>query len=116
TTAGISITPPTEGLLPPELAGMTREAFEHKARGPNAIWAQNSFVWTYQKNSLSAIVSWDMPWNEWHNLHGCYRNLGWHSTATFAIPSEADPLDGYRHSELQMQDRNRFGFVIFSAI
>ena len=116
TTAGVSIAPPTEGLLPQELVGMKRQAFEHKARGPNAIWARNSFVWTYRKDGLSAIVSWDMPWNEWHNLNGCYRNLGWRNTATFAIPSDTDPLDGYRHSELRMQDRGRFGFVIFSAI
>lgn len=116
TAAGDAFAPPTEELLPPQLAEMKRETFKHKVRSPNAIWARNSFVWNYRRPGLNAIVSWDMPWNEWHNLNGCYRNLGWRNTATYAIPSLTDPAPGFHHSELQMQDRGRFGFVIFSAI
>jgi exosortase len=110
---------PHEADLPEALAGLERTSFTHTSRGPNFLWAQDSYLWEYRRGPLVAIVSLDTPWNEWHNLDHCYRNIGWQTEPQFGLlppqPS-SEALAEYRHSELLMHRAGNYGFVVFSAI
>lgn len=120
TATFIKPTPPRQSDLPVTFAGFEQTQFRHTSRGPNFLWAQDSYIWHYTAGPLEAIISVDMPWNEWHNLDHCYRNIGWKTEATFSLLPDQDSLQAampdYRHSELLMRRSGQSGFVIFSAI
>jgi exosortase/archaeosortase family protein len=113
-------TPDQESDLPESIAGFGRSTFRHLSRGPNYLWAPDSYTWQYTHGPLVATVSIDSPWKQWHNLNYCYRNIGWQTEAEFSIlPAEQswrEAMPGYRHSELLMQRSGQHGFVVFSAI
>ena len=115
-----------ESVLPDTLAGFRRASFRHESRGPNYLWAQNSYHWEYSDDKLQATVSLDSPWDTWHNLDVCYSNVGWNTEPTFGIVLEANSVAGaspdsvsggyFSHSELLMRRHRQWGVVVFSAI
>lgn len=91
---------------------------EHVQREPNHVLAQDSFMWTYKKGDLSAIVSVDCPWNSWHNLNFCYTGICWDTEPTYAVPSpEGDPWPELTHSRLDMtKPDGSSGLVFFTVV
>lgn len=109
---------PDPDSLPESLAEWSRKHFEHVEREPNPFLAQDSFRWTYQKGELTATISIDCPWNDWHNLQACYSGLGWTCNPKYALPSpENDHRPDLTHSLLGMaRPDGRAGLVLFTAV
>lgn len=115
-----AIDEPAESDFQGQYAGFAKQSFTHMTRSTNALLAENSFLYEFNRNHLQAILSIDRPWDHWHNLHVCYSNLGWESTPTYAIVS-SQIVPGiatarHKHSELKLTRAGRYGFVIYSAI
>ena len=51
--------------------------FEHLDRERGGIQAEESSIWTLEKDKLKAKFSLDCPWDDWHDLSHCYTGLGW---------------------------------------
>jgi exosortase len=64
-------------LLPEELAGIKRQAYDEITRGEHDAMGHYSNTWTYADDSGPAMVSCDHPFRGWHDLTVCYRNAGW---------------------------------------
>jgi len=111
---------PEEADLDETVEGFHRTSFVHLQRGRNSFWAADSFIWEYERRGLSPIISIDRPWDHWHNLNVCYRNLGWETEARYSI-AETDVTRSerltrpYRHTEITMTRPGQYGYVIFSA-
>ena len=104
--------------LPKTLAGWERVDYEAVTRDPNALYAINSFTWTYRKGRLSTVVSIDCPWDGWHDLNLCYTAIGWKSDVDFFQSSPPDvPYSDltYSHLRLSKTDQRR-GHVFFSSV
>ena len=115
-----SIADPLESDFSGQYAGFMKQSFSHMKRDGSAMWAENSFVYQFNRNPLQAIVSIDRPWNHWHNLNICYSGIGWDSTPTYAIAASDSAsvvlTSQHKHSELMLKRAGRYGFVIFSAM
>ena len=63
----------------PEKVGMwTRVGkFETPVRPPGDVMGQYSRVWSYRVNPVTATLSLDYPYPEFHNLRVCYDMQGW---------------------------------------
>jgi hypothetical protein len=67
-----------------------------------------------KKDNRLAIVSWDSPYDEFHDLSLCYNGLGWTGYSTHEYErNELGQLDGF--STVVIDKLDRFGVVYFSA-
>ena len=68
------------------------EQIQRKANNVNGM---QSRTWTYERGSLSAVVSIDGPFVGWHNLTNCLEGQGWqvnvNRNGTYAELGEAVP-------------------------
>lgn len=106
--------------LPQKINGFVQTSFQIEKRRPNYLLADHSSIWNYDRDGLRIAISYDTPWNEWHDLHNCYRGIGWESIPTYFINPQTDlplvPFSTQPYSELSMQRNGQYGYVIFSAI
>jgi exosortase len=111
--------------LPPAIAvagqnvPWMRQKFEHVEREVGAMLAADSYTWVFAKGDLSAVVSVDCPWNEWHNLNDCYRAIGWETTPTYFVSSPSDaPRSDLTYTDVQMQRSGKAstGRVMFTVV
>jgi exosortase len=100
-----------ESELPASIEGWTLKSFKPELRDEGSLFAPESFVWTYQRGTLSAIVSLDSPYPEFHDLTLCYRGVGWDVKAHHEY--EEDSQTGF--SWLEMDKPSEFGRVYFAA-
>ncbi|EMI42495.1 exosortase U [Rhodopirellula sp. SWK7] len=108
---------PKQEHLPSQLGDWQLSKFEHTYRGEDAIQAQDSYIWTYNRGDLVALVSIDCPWSDWHNLDWCYSALGWETQPNFLVSSDEHGDQGGRvHTELTMTQDHMHGMVIFSSV
>ncbi len=109
---------PIEGDLPTTLVGWERGEMQHVQRDVSALLAKDSFVWPLVRDDLSAVVSVDCPWAEWHNLAGCYLAQGWETESDFFKEIEIPEVPGgaFTASELRLKQAGRYGFVVFSVV
>jgi exosortase len=82
----------TESDLPEQIGAWQRKSGDGKfeSRNRDNPFGAHSHTWRYQtQNGLSAILSFDYPFPEWHDLRICYRGVGWvvTSTTTFNAPT-----------------------------
>ena len=63
--------------LPTDLQGWQQLGFEAVVREANDIFGMSSSIWTYDGNGLTAKVSADGFYTEWHDLAYCYTASGW---------------------------------------
>ena len=64
-------------LLPVEWNGWRLTNSEQIQRKANNVNGMLSRTWTYERGSLSAVVSIDGPFVGWHNLTNCLEGQGW---------------------------------------
>lgn len=64
-------------LLPNRIGGWTQTSSQVINRTPSDPLGTNSVVWRFEGNGISAIVSVDGYYGEFHDLSGCYSGLGW---------------------------------------
>ncbi len=109
-----------EQEMPRLVQGWSLKKFEHVHRERGYFQADNSFIWTYTKGSLTAYISLDGPWGDWHDLSQCYRGLGWDINSDYFLAIEGDyglqKTKNVRHSELNMKRNYDVGFVAFSSV
>jgi exosortase len=63
--------------LPERLEGWERKKFAEETREAASAYGERSRLWVYQRGHLSAVLSFDYPFPEWHDLVVCYANQGW---------------------------------------
>lgn len=109
---------PRQQDLPEVLAAWRQVGFEHIQRERSSLFASDSYVWSFRRGPLAAIVSLDCPWAEWHNLQRCYSAVGWQCEmqTMLKMGNEASTSD-MTHSEINLSKRgNKTGMVIFGSI
>ena len=78
--------------LPHEMAGWTMTEFHRVDRSATSEFGHHSRQWTFRQGDLTAIVSIDFPFPEWHNLDVCYRGVGWKVGAQSRLPDESTAM------------------------
>ena len=66
-----------EDSLPVTHNGWQRTRFELTERDSTSFFGEVSKSWTYASPTGDVAVSFDYPFNGWHELSGCYRGHGW---------------------------------------
>ena len=113
---------PKESDLPREIGEWRLTSFNHTNRGKDKLQAEDSFIWTFRKGNLTALVSVDCPWDVWHDLSNCYSGLGWNIHPSHFFPGgdhlESNPeINGARFSQLGMSKTGgETGVVLFSSM
>ena len=51
--------------------------YKHERRDFDSIWGALSNTWRLKFNHTTVIVSLDYPFDGWHDVKRCYRNIGW---------------------------------------
>lgn len=100
-----------ESELPTEIDGWKFKNFESKLRTEASLFAPESYIWMYERDSLSVTISLDSPYGEFHDLTLCYRGIGWDVKPHHEY--EKDSQDGI--SWLEMTKPSEFGRVYFAA-
>lgn len=102
--------------LPVEWSGWRQTGFEVRRRATLDPAGMLSRIWTYEKGRLTAAVSVDGPYAEWHDLAACYRGMGY--TVVSAHDTKAaepgSPDAGFTELSLQ-NDRGRQGMSLFMS-
>lgn len=75
--------------LPSQLAGWTRSDFREVKRSASSEFGERSKQWTFTHDEMTAVVSVDFPFPEWHELDSCYRGVGWRTSSRLRLPGEA---------------------------
>ena len=113
--ANRNMSPLTIDALPVDINGWQRISFEQKVRNEHSLLAPESFLWTYENAGLTAVISLDGPYQEFHNLSRCYDGLGWTTSCTHSYQGSSLASLGNR-SKLIMQKKDQRGIVLFTAI
>jgi exosortase len=101
--------------LPVELAGWRLEDFQHIERGEQQLQAAESYVWTYRRGNVQALVSIDRPWTTWHNLDACYTALGWRTRRKHGLRFDRESPSGVE-PEMTVEGEARLGGLELSNI
>ncbi|MBI1371207.1 MAG: exosortase U [Phycisphaera sp.] len=66
-----------EDALPETVGPWRRVKFKTVDRAPDSAFGQHSQQWVYQSDLMQATVSFDYPFDRWHDVINCYRLEGW---------------------------------------
>ena len=105
------LTPILESQLPPVIENWKLTKFEVKERGDESLFAPESYLWSYERENLTATVSFDAPYPEFHDLAFCYRGIGWEADLKHSYADDSE--DG--KSWLEMTKPDQFGVVYFAG-
>ncbi len=105
--------PVAAGVLPDEWEGWKRLEFDVRRRSPLDPAGEWSRIWTYRKGLLTAAISLDGPYAEWHDLTSCYLGGGHEIVATRHEHPPGPDSDPF--TELQLRRAGRRARVLFSA-
>lgn len=97
--------------LPTQIENWVFKDFKSETRDEASLFAPESYVWTYQSNGITAIVSLDGPYPEFHDLTLCYRGVGWSVSTHHEYPEESPT----GMSWLEMRKPSEYGRVFYSA-
>lgn len=100
-----------ESALPPAVEGWRLTSYEPKLRSEESLFAPESFIWTYERSGMTAIISLDSPYGEFHDLTLCYQGLGWGVNAHHEY--EENSTTGV--SWLELSKPEEYGRVYFAA-
>jgi exosortase len=78
----------TVDSMPAEIDSWQRQSeFTFESRDSDNFFGAHSRTWRYQaKNGLTAVVSFDYPFPEWHDLRMCYKGIGWREEQSEVFP------------------------------
>jgi exosortase len=63
--------------LPAKLGRLERKTFTTASRNPGSEFGESSRIWVYQLDSVTATLSLDYSFPDWHDLTRCYTGQGW---------------------------------------
>jgi exosortase len=63
--------------LPERIGEWRRSDFGGLQRNPGSAYGEFSKLWTYRLGKVNAVLSFDYPFAERHDLRTCYANQGW---------------------------------------
>ena len=101
-----------ESLLPDKMEGFNVVEYATETRKRSSSWGQYSNIWRFRGHGLSASVSCDHPFLDWHYLNLCYTGSGW--TVGQMSELEDDPVWRSATFELKDEQLDRYGVVIYS--
>ena len=99
--------------LPTELNGWKQVGFERKLRDEHSLLAPESFLWTFQRENRTLIISLDSPYHSFHDLEACYQGIGWQANSIHAYVEDGKVVSGLSTIPIRKPDQS--GVVYFSA-
>ncbi|MEM7453544.1 MAG: exosortase U [Planctomycetota bacterium] len=105
---------PEEADMPGIIGAWQRVNYVHENRGEHNLQAEDSFIWTYRSGDLTAKVSIDCPWNNWHDLSVCYSGLGWTTSSVLHYEEDRDG-PGFTRIDLT-KPTGETGVVFFCSV
>ncbi|MGY8750148.1 MAG: exosortase U [Pirellulales bacterium] len=105
------LAPIEESQLPPVINQWKLTNFELKVRGDDNLFAPESYLWIYQWKNLTATVSFDAPYPEFHDLSFCYRGIGWEADLIHTYPKNSEA----GRSLLELSKPSQHGVVYFAG-
>jgi exosortase len=100
-----------ESQLPPVINQWQLKKFEMEERGDDSLFAPESYLWIYESKNLTATVSFDAPYSEFHDLAFCYRGIGWDAKLTHSYQKDSET----GMSLLEMEKPDQYGVVYFAG-
>lgn len=101
------------GMLPEQLGDWKQMDSTVVNRSPDDPLGTNSVVWTYRGNGLTAKISVDGYYSDFHDLSGCYAGLGWELESS---KNNRNPDPDLPWTELSLYKNDReFGLSLFSC-
>ncbi len=101
-----------ESLLPEQIEGFNVVEYSTETRNRSSSWGQYSNIWRLRGQGLSASVSCDHPFLDWHYLNLCYTGSGW--TVGQMSELKDDPVWRSATFDLKDEQLGRYGVVIYS--
>jgi exosortase len=101
--------------LPESIAGFQKVDFNVVNRSPDDAFGMTSYVWRFRNGGVTATVSLDGPYNEFHDLAYCYTGAGWKLQASEngSQPGVQTPRP---HTLLQLyKPQGEYAVVFFSC-
>jgi len=101
-----------ESWIPSNIGNFQVVSFEHEIRRSNHPVSPESFKWHLTDKAGiidNPVFSIDGPYPELHELHNCYRSLGWKIER---LQYQGAPKNSCL---IQMRDNGRFGYVLYTA-
>ncbi len=80
--------------LPAQISGWARQKdFSFASRDRDNPFGAHSRTWQYRsKGGLAAVISFDYPFPEWHDLRLCYQSIGWVMPGTETFTAAEGPV------------------------
>ena len=101
-----------ESILPHELEGFVASGYATRARDVRSNWGEFSNIWQMTSDELTAIISCDHPFLNWHFLNICYNGIGWDvGPSRVLLPESEWPFLMF---QMHDPDSNRHGTVIYT--
>jgi hypothetical protein len=87
--------------MPEQIAGWQRQESTFESRDRDNPFGAHSRTWRYlSKSGQPAVVSFDYPFPDWHDLRLCYKAIGWSQEHTDGLAQKVrDPATG-REAEM----------------
>jgi exosortase len=100
--------------LPGQIGGWVRQKdFSFESRDRDNPFGAHSRTWQYRsKSGLLAVISFDYPFPEWHDLRMCYQSIGWGmpNSETFAAADGPVKLDCVKFELTKPFERRGYGW------
>jgi exosortase len=108
--------------LPPEILGWQVKNFRHVVRDRDDLQGKESYVWEMEKQGLTAVLSLDGTFNDYHFLAWCYSARGWECGVENNYTPLADRAAGKALGEEELtklalnKSSGETGLVLFTAV
>ncbi len=93
--------------LSPQVEKWTLDSFRRESRSATSEFGERSRQWIYRQGDMTAVVSMDYPFPEWHDVSACYRGIGWTSGKQLRL------LDGTTAQQYPLQNDQNSAWLIF---
>jgi hypothetical protein len=95
--------------LPAKYGRLEQKTFTTAARNPGSEFGESSRIWVYQLDTVTATLSIDYSFPDWHDLTRCYTGQGW------AIEGQAVHPAGPGFVEVELSKAAyRSGYLLFT--
>lgn len=81
-------------------AGWQNVSYSEEKRDFGSIWGALSNTWRLKYNGLMVIMSLDYPFDNWHDVKRCYKNIGWKISSEKILVEQ--PIFNWGASETNM--------------
>ena len=90
--------------------------FETQQRPSRSEFGEHSKVWQYQSPLCPAVISFDFPFEGWHDLTRCYKSQGWNmgDYSQHSVPS--DSAAELPHVEVEFsKPSGEYGYLLYTC-